>query len=192
VEIERAFRRIWPNANWAEFAPRFDGWVKGEAFTLTQGMKTRAANLGGTYFSAFRVAERIPGGARVRVANKLDLEQFIIAMRATALVSLTRAQSLSRNAIDEEHAEHYLDEGNEHALNATLGAVTRLALDGDRQTVLESIRTDRVARGYQRVTDGNACDFCQMLAERGAVYGDESASFEAHDKCGCSAEPAFD
>lgn len=190
-EIERSFRRIWPGASWAEFAPKFDGWVKGEAFTLTQAMKTRAANLGGTYYSAFRVAEKIPGGARVRVVNKLDLEQFVIAMRATALVSLTSAQSKSRKALDETQAGLYLAEGDELALSATLGAVTRLALDGDRETVLESIRTDKVARGYQRITEGNACAFCDMLAGRGAVYGEESSTFQAHDHCACSSEPAF-
>jgi hypothetical protein len=37
----------------------------------------------------------------------------------------------------------------------------------------------------------HACDFCEMLADRGAVYGEASADFEAHDHCSCSAEPVF-
>jgi hypothetical protein len=41
------------------------------------------------------------------------------------------------------------------------------------------------------VTSGSACEFCSMLARRGAVYGAESVSFHAHDACGCSAEPVF-
>jgi hypothetical protein len=41
------------------------------------------------------------------------------------------------------------------------------------------------------VTSGNACDFCSMLADRGAVYGEASAEFEAHDHCSCSAQPVY-
>ena len=46
--------------------------------------------------------------------------------------------------------------------------------------------------GYRRVTSGNACAFCSMLASRGAVYSQRGASFEAHDGCSCSPEPVWD
>jgi hypothetical protein len=48
------------------------------------------------------------------------------------------------------------------------------------------------------VTDGDPCAFCAMLAsrpilsDRGAYYrSQKTASFEAHNDCGCSAAPAF-
>jgi hypothetical protein len=43
----------------------------------------------------------------------------------------------------------------------------------------------------QRVLGGAGCDFCQMLAGRGEVYSAETADFEAHDHCGCTAEPIY-
>ena len=41
----------------------------------------------------------------------------------------------------------------------------------------------------RRVLGGEGCEFCQMLAGRGAVYSAETADFEAHDKCACTPEP---
>jgi hypothetical protein len=54
--------------------------------------------------------------------------------------------------------------------------------------------------GWRRVASATACDFCVMLASRGAVYStEESASFEAHAPdelgrggvCSCSVEPVY-
>jgi hypothetical protein len=44
---------------------------------------------------------------------------------------------------------------------------------------------------YKRVLSSNPCSFCRMLAGRGAVYHEGTASFESHDHCACSAEPVF-
>lgn len=59
-------------------------------------------------------------------------------------------------------------------------------------TIAESSIADPAARGWQRVSDAGACDFCVMLEGRGSVYSEEGALFGAHDHCGCSAEPAFE
>lgn len=72
------------------------------------------------------------------------------------------------------------------------GVIGRLVLNGGRETITQTIQADRRARGYERVTSGAGCDFCEMLADRGAVYDEESADFEAHDHCSCSAVPIFD
>lgn len=46
--------------------------------------------------------------------------------------------------------------------------------------------------GWRRVTSDNPCDFCAMLAAQGAVYNaEETADFEAHDNCSCTAEPVW-
>lgn len=71
------------------------------------------------------------------------------------------------------------------------GAGMRHALNGGRETITRTVTADKRAAGYQRVASGNACEFCSMLADRGAVYGAESGNFAAHDRCGCTAEPVY-
>jgi hypothetical protein len=78
------------------------------------------------------------------------------------------------------------------ALTRVAGAVGRHVLQGGRDTLVRSTGQDRRAKGWGRVTGDNACDFCEELAGRGAVYrGQDTAEFEAHDHCACMAEPGF-
>jgi len=77
------------------------------------------------------------------------------------------------------------------ALVRVSGAVARHVLDSARETLLASVRADRRARGWARVTSAEPCKFCAMLASRGAVYSATSGVFQAHDHCGCTLEPAF-
>lgn len=72
------------------------------------------------------------------------------------------------------------------------GAGMRLVLGAGRETITGTIQADPRAKGYERVTSGNSCDFCEMLAGRGAVYGAASADFEAHARCNCSAQPVYE
>lgn len=74
----------------------------------------------------------------------------------------------------------------------TLAVVEKDILDSGRQTVLNAVKSDRKATGWERDTDGDPCSFCAMLATRGAVYRSEaSADFQAHSNCKCWAEPVF-
>lgn len=86
-----------------------------------------------------------------------------------------------------------LTEANDDAALQTLilGGVQRRIADHVRYTIAGSSVADPAARGWQRVTDGNACAFCSMLAGRGAVYSEATADFASHDDCGCSATPAW-
>jgi hypothetical protein len=72
------------------------------------------------------------------------------------------------------------------------GAAQRLVSNGARLAVLQSVDADAKAVAWARVTSGNPCAFCAMLAGRGAVYRTEAtASFEAHNHCSCVAMPVF-
>lgn len=71
-----------------------------------------------------------------------------------------------------------------------LGGVQRRIAKFDRLTIMQSSIADPSARGWQRVGVGE-CDFCRLLLGRGAVYSEDTADFQAHDHCGCTAEPAF-
>jgi hypothetical protein len=78
-------------------------------------------------------------------------------------------------------------------VRAHSGRVTRHILDGGRDTIIGSVNADKQALGWARVTDGDPCYFCLTLASRGAVYKTEqTADFQAHDHCGCTAMPLWD
>ena len=72
------------------------------------------------------------------------------------------------------------------------GIATRLVTDVGRGAVLDSVAEDRQASGWVRIAAANACAFCRMLAQRGPVYSDDTAKFQAHDHCKCIAAPIFE
>jgi hypothetical protein len=77
-------------------------------------------------------------------------------------------------------------------LSRVSGGMQRIVTDVSRDTVaLNSIR-DPAAAGWKRVARSDGCSFCKMLASNGAVYRKSSARFASHDRCHCSAAPAFD
>jgi len=59
-----------------------------------------------------------------------------------------------------------------------------------RDTILENRKRDPSAVGWRRVTHGG-CKMCRMLADKGAVYIDDTARFAAHPSCKCTAQPVF-
>lgn len=82
------------------------------------------------------------------------------------------------------------------------GAATRHVLTGGRQSLLTLVEGDMRAIGWIRVTDGDPCSFCAMLASRGAVYKNDSFSqadprfsgpgeFKVHDSCACTMEVVY-
>lgn len=72
-----------------------------------------------------------------------------------------------------------------------LGGLQRRIGDAARETVMGSAAADPQASGWQRQAFGG-CEFCQMIAGRGAVFSEASADFASHDSCRCVAVPAFD
>lgn len=84
-------------------------------------------------------------------------------------------------------------EAYEAALTKFGGMARRQAMMGGRLTVAATAGQDRRAVGWRRVTDGNPCAFCAMLASRGPVYRDAAAAdgIQYHAHCGCTAEPAY-
>lgn len=80
-------------------------------------------------------------------------------------------------------------------LENLLGSSQRLVLQAGRETVVGSARRDSVRIGYARVPAGPTCDFCEMVADRGFVYGSEDAAGESeqwHDGCDCVVVPGND
>ena len=95
--------------------------------------------------------------------------------------SLARAEALHKKGFDSSVALNM-------AREAMLGSAKRHVLNAGRERVIGLTRTSGYGR-WIRVSDGNPCAFCLMLVSRGPVYVGDSANFEAHDRCGCSAAP---
>jgi len=70
-----------------------------------------------------------------------------------------------------------------------------------RDTVTSNVANDPAAVGWRRYARPEACKFCKMLADRGAVYTEATARFAAHGavmsgnrkggNCMCIAGPEF-
>lgn len=85
-----------------------------------------------------------------------------------------------------------LDEARDASFTQAAGAATRQVLTGGRKSLLTLLEDDPQALGWIRVTDGDPCAFCAILASRGPVYrSEQTASFQAHDHCACTAEPVY-
>lgn len=72
-------------------------------------------------------------------------------------------------------------------------------INAGRQNVEDSVKNDRAALGWARVSSGaETCAFCTMLVSRGPVYKNQrTASFREngepyHPNCDCIAVPVFD
>lgn len=59
-----------------------------------------------------------------------------------------------------------------------------------RDTILTNRRNDPESVGWRRISSGG-CRFCRMLADRGAVYRQSTATFASHPSCHCTAQPVF-
>src|SRR5699024_1854091 len=68
----------------------------------------------------------------------------------------------------------------------------KYAVNASRETIVRSSNEDPRASGWRRVTRGETCRFCRMLAGRGAVCKDDTVRFAAHGGCNCAAVPSWD
>lgn len=134
------------------------------------------------YYQAFRVVEGVPGSVSITLATPPDHALVTGLLRGAALSGFANGR---RRGMTSEAALR-------NGFVKVAGSASSLVLDGGRATLLDAVQGDRHAAGWQRVTNGG-CDFCEMLAGRGAVYkGEDTADFQTHDHCTCSAEPVWE
>ena len=132
-----------------------------------------AASVSADWYEDVRVASGAPGRFRVRAPNAVPAEQARILAR-------WGVEPLFSKTPDWLTALQLLD-----------GGVQRLITNQARKAVMDSAREDAAAQGWRRMAGGDACGFCKMLADRGAVYSKDTVDFGAHDSCGCVAVPEF-
>lgn len=134
-------------------------------------------------------AFRPRGDRRPRVSfyvPELDEERLDRATEVSLIVTGPVAQKSKRARGKTER------QARDESFVESAGAASRHVLTGGRQSLLTLVQENMPTPRWARVTDGDPCAFCAMLAARGAVYVSEaSAKFEAHDGCACTAEPVY-
>ncbi len=159
----------------------FEDWLLAVT-PIVQAQRLTSAELAAAYMRALRSIELgLDGTFNPQLAGPVDLSRLTTSMLVTGPLSirsnLARAMPVAQ-AIDIAQAR-------------AGAAAMRHALNGGRDTIVQNVRQDQRAVGWERITSGNACDFCSMLEGRGAVYSEDTADFEAHDGCSCSAAPVY-
>lgn len=177
----RDFSRLWPL--WAPADSRSFADLVTASTSLVRAYHPISAGAAASYFTAFRTAESIDGTAVPAIAAAPADAMIAASLYATG-------ETATRKAIDGGRAP---SDAMQSAFVRTSGAVSRHILAGGRDTIVGSVASDPQALGWARVTDGDPCYFCLTLASRGPVYKTEqSADFQAHDHCGCAAEPFYE
>lgn len=153
------------------------------------------------------VKEAATGGLEIPVYDDIRTEPSDTQIETSLLVT---GPGVYRDRLLQGDPEHL---ALRKAQTAVSGATTRHVLEGSRKLIQEAARADQTARGWIRVTDGDPCAFCAMLATRGfAVLRDEDGFYTSresalfvqdgnrgtrqpgeryHDQCGCTAMPVF-
>lgn len=175
----RDYMLIWPL--WEGDEGTF-GRLVDASITVVRAHHRISAALAGSYYQSFRGAERVAGSPTPRLADPVNPEKVAASLYVTGRVMTGKAILAGKSP----------QAAMQTALVRTSGAVTRHVLAGGRDTLVLSAGEDAQATGWARVTSGNPCAFCAMIAGRGPVYkGEDTAEFQAHDGCACMAEPAY-
>ena len=178
-ETVREFMEVWPV--WTPGDPRSFDTLVDATLPLVELRRRTSAGVASDYYRAFRTAEGVGGEATPRLGDSVERDRVAASLYATGQAQHRRSVAAGFSS----------QAARQNTLVTVTGAVARHVLDGGRETLLRSTAADGRTEGWQRVTAGEACSFCLMLASRGAVYGEDTADFQSHDHCVCSAEPRY-
>lgn len=175
AQLLRDVARLWPLLDVKRLDETFPGWIRAMSLLVTDYHGQSAAAAARFYQQAREHAIQSPTPYRlIRLAPAPSPDWLDRAFGFSGPGMLSRDTARPNTA-----------------LSTTLGTAARVALDGGRTTVLDTAQADPVAIGWYRVTDGQPCAFCALLASRGVVYKQDTAGFKSHNDCGCFGAPAF-
>jgi len=182
ASVVRDVMKLWPA--WQPSRPDSYQAFERAMVLLVQSRSVQSAAISARYYELFRAVDA-PGRKVVRTVA-LAVARDEAAIRA-AVSSTARAGVYAALGAGQTY-----EAAMRNGFVRVAGAASREVLNGGRDTIVNEVQRDPTAQGWARVTSGNPCGFCGMLASRGPVYKEESASFEAHDHCSCDAEPVYE
>ena len=174
-------QQLWELLDPADLDRTVDTWIRA-VLAAVGTARGRSARFAAAYLTAFRAAEVGLSTWAPTLAAAAPDEAVATSLVVTGPVAIR--SSLARGVPERTAIDR--------ALASSTRAALRHALNGGRDTIVASLRSDPKAVGFARVTSSRPCAFCAMLASRGAVYLSEaSAAFRCHDGCHCQPEPAY-
>lgn len=182
--------RLWPM--WDPDDPAsYERFVEA-VITLTQARSRDSAALAARYYEMFRDAE-LPGGVHMTMGRAAVLAEPASPQQIRVSIDATARATVYRSLGAGYSRQRAMQEG----LVRLTGSIGRHVLNGGRDTIIGSAQHDARCLGWARVTDGDPCPFCAMLASRGPVYKEDTvlktfAGRKYHDFCGCTAEPVYE
>lgn len=193
VALVIAVRRLWPILDLTNLKTTMPQYR--QAMTaVVQHFGSASASLSAEHYSAMRANAGVPGSFRVAPLDPVPVEK-IDASTGWATADLWDSRFLDPNpVITPDFDPTVIIENTQTKVE---GAAQKNVLDAGRDQIMEAVTADRKARGWVRVARPDACAFCLMLATRGVTRGStiyrsqQTASFEAHNTCHCTAEPVF-
>lgn len=196
-EDQRAAQIAVKGAFLAQFVPTYElldfedidgskaAWTEAALASIRQ-WRQRSADVA---VRGYRSAKRLFLPGRATIATPTIAMDWAAADRAALKSLAVTGPSELKKQIGLGLSE---DEAKQNGLTAVSGAASRQVLRGGRSTTLQLVAADPQAVGWVRVTSGSPCAFCLMLSSRGPAYkSQESAGFQAHDHCSCTAVPVF-
>ena len=177
----QAMFAVWPLLDAGDLDGTEVRWIRA-AFPIINAQRATSARLAANYLRTFRRIE-IPAAsdAPAILAEAAPPAQVAASLHVTGPVAVKthmRIHPVAWRAM-------------EIGRSMSAASAMRHALDGGRQTIIDTVASDERALGWARATSADACSFCAMLAGRGPVYREETVGFEAHDHCSCAAEPIY-
>lgn len=183
TDLLREVARLWPLLDPKRLTDTFPGWLSAMR-TVVTARHGESAQMAGATYRTVRAAAGVSGAAAVKTAPTPAEDWVSRALGYAGPGLLTRGAERA-------------------AFVAVAGTADRIALDGGRRTMTDTLRADRHALGYYRMTRPRCCYFCAMLASRGAVYKRDSFShsdprftgggqIKVHNHCSCFPVPVFD
>lgn len=161
-------------------------WLR-VAAPIIRTRRDTSATLAANYVNIFRTLEL---GDKARpvvpvLAETVTAERLATSLLVTGPVALK--QAMTRGVL--------LGQAVRTASTTSARAGMRHALNGGRDSIIETVAKDKTALGWARATSGAPCAFCAMLASRGPVYKTKTSAggegHRYHDSCNCIPEPVY-
>lgn len=177
-----ASKILWDRLRVSDLDGSAPAWMSAQLAVVSRSY-AQSESLAESYISEYRNAENAADAPIVGspYARGPMAESMLLAGPSRVKLLIGKGESA-----DGAHAK---------AFTKFSGIVRRQVMSGGRMMIDETTRRDKNALGWRRVTDGNPCTFCAMLASRGPVYASKEransiagSGLQYHGHCGCTAE----
>lgn len=232
------FVQMWPLLSWQAIDATFAAWVHA-VMPVLRVFRLRSARRSERYYRDFRLLEA-PAAARlnppppIKYSPTVPLDDLVVDV-VRDIRNAEPDRGVTAPSIDwtefDRRAEHSLlvtgpgelkrqasmgrfeEQAKDRALVTASGSASRHVLVGGREVQMELNDSDDAILGYVRVTDGDPCAFCAMLASRGVTWrpysrksfvesdsrfkknpkfaGISREEAKVHDNCACQLEPVY-